>query len=44
MMLICLVRDLHAITRGGIGSLYRELATQLRRRGHTVTLLTQQSP
>lgn len=45
MMRICLThRDLHAITRGGIGTLYRELATRLRQHGHAVTLLTQQSP
>lgn len=45
MMRICLVhRDLHAVTRGGIGTLFRELAIRLRHHGHAVILLTQQSP
>ncbi|MGH3923116.1 MAG: glycosyltransferase family 4 protein, partial [Pseudonocardiaceae bacterium] len=43
-MRICLVhRDLHAVTRGGIGTVYRELDRRLRHAGHDVTLLTQQS-
>lgn len=43
MMRICLAhRDLHAVTRGGIGTLFRELAARLRHNGHAVTLLTQQ--
>ena len=37
-------RDLHAVTRGGIGTLYRELAPRLRAAGHEVTLITQDSP
>lgn len=41
-MHICLVhRDLHAITRGGICTVYRSLAPRLRAAGHDVTLLTQ---
>jgi D-inositol-3-phosphate glycosyltransferase len=34
-------RDLHAVTRGGICTLYRALAPRLRDSGHTVTLITQ---
>lgn len=37
-------RDLHAITRGGIGTLYRALAPRLRDVGHEVTLITQHTP
>ncbi|MGH3519134.1 MAG: glycosyltransferase family 4 protein [Haloechinothrix sp.] len=34
-------RDLHATTRGGIGTLYRSLARRLRDAGHEVALITQ---
>jgi glycosyltransferase involved in cell wall biosynthesis len=34
-------RDLHAVTRGGIGTLYRALAARLRDAGHQVDLITQ---
>ncbi|MGH3979785.1 MAG: glycosyltransferase family 4 protein [Pseudonocardiaceae bacterium] len=37
-------RDLHAITRGGIGTLYRALAPRLRDAGHEVALITQHTP
>jgi D-inositol-3-phosphate glycosyltransferase len=37
-------RDLHAVTRGGIGTLYRELAPRLLAAGHEVILVTQHSP
>lgn len=37
-------RDLHAVTRGGIGTLYRALAPRLRDAGHQITLITQQAP
>ncbi|MGW0249291.1 glycosyltransferase family 4 protein [Nocardia goodfellowii] len=37
-------RDLHQITRGGICTLYRTLATHLAARGHHLTLITQESP
>lgn len=37
-------RDLHAVTRGGICTLYRALAPHLRDAGHTVTLITQHTP
>lgn len=37
-------RDLHAVTRGGIGTLYRALAPRLRAAGCEVTLITQHSP
>ncbi len=41
-MRIALVhRDLHAVTRGGIGTLYRALAPRLRAAGCEVTLITQ---
>ncbi len=44
-MRIALVhRDLHAVTRGGIGTLYRALAPRLRAAGHEVTLITQRTP
>ena len=44
-MRIALVhRDLHATTRGGIGTLYRALAPRLRDVGHKVVLLTQPTP
>jgi glycosyltransferase involved in cell wall biosynthesis len=44
-MRIALVhRDLHAVTRGGIGTLYRALAPRLRAAGCEVTLITQHSP
>ncbi|MGH3160077.1 MAG: glycosyltransferase family 4 protein, partial [Streptosporangiaceae bacterium] len=36
--------DLHAVTRGGIGTLYRALTLRLRRAGHQVTLITQHTP
>lgn len=45
MLRVCLVhRDLHAITRGGIATIYVELAIRLRRAGYHVILLTQESP
>jgi D-inositol-3-phosphate glycosyltransferase len=45
MMRICLVhRDLHTVTRGGIGTVYAELGARLRDAGHHVTLVTQESP
>ncbi|MFX0573083.1 glycosyltransferase family 4 protein [Nocardia nepalensis] len=37
-------RDLHQITRGGICTVYRSLATQMAARGHRVTMITQQTP
>jgi hypothetical protein len=37
-------RDLHAVTRGGIGTLYRALAPRLRDAGHEVALITQHTP
>lgn len=37
-------RDLHALTRGGICTLYRALANELVERGHHVTLITQHTP
>lgn len=37
-------RDLHATTRGGIGTLYRALAPRLRNAGHEVALITQHTP
>jgi D-inositol-3-phosphate glycosyltransferase len=37
-------RDLHAVTRGGIGTLYRALALRLRDAGHEVALITQRTP
>lgn len=37
-------RDLHVVTRGGIGTVYRALAPRLRHAGHHVTLLTQDCP
>lgn len=37
-------RDLHAVTRGGIGTLYRALAPKLRDAGHDVSLITQHTP
>ncbi|MGH3067699.1 MAG: glycosyltransferase family 4 protein [Streptosporangiaceae bacterium] len=44
-MRIALVhRDLHAVTRGGIGTLYRALAPRLLAAGCEVTLITQHSP
>lgn len=44
-MRIALVhRDLHATTRGGIGTLYRALAPRLHAAGHEVTLITQHTP
>ncbi|WP_280366641.1 glycosyltransferase family 4 protein [Nocardia wallacei] len=44
-MRIALVhRDLHQMTRGGICTVYRALATVLMRHGHQVTLVTQQTP
>jgi hypothetical protein len=44
-MRIALVhRDLHDVTRGGIGTLYRALVPRLRAAGHEVTLITQHSP
>lgn len=43
-MRIALVhRDLHAVTRGGIGTLYRALAPRLRADGHELVLITQDS-
>ncbi|MGY2126403.1 hypothetical protein ACW9HJ_33605 [Nocardia gipuzkoensis] len=36
--------DLHQRTRGGICAIYRSLAARMAARGHTVTLITQQSP
>jgi D-inositol-3-phosphate glycosyltransferase len=44
-MRIALVhRDLHALTRGGICTLYRALADRLRDAGHDITLITQHTP
>ena len=44
-MRIALVhRDLHAVTRGGIGTVYRALAPRLRTEGHDIVLITQDSP
>ncbi|MGH3831314.1 MAG: glycosyltransferase family 4 protein [Pseudonocardiaceae bacterium] len=44
-MRIALVhRDLHALTRGGICTLYRALAPRLRDTGHDVALITQHTP
>lgn len=44
-MRIALVhRDLHAVTRGGIGTLYRALAPRLRDAGHEIALITQHTP
>ncbi len=44
-MRIALVhRDLHQITRGGIGTLYLALAEELTRRGHDIVLVTQDTP
>lgn len=37
-------RDLHQVTRGGICTVYRNLADRLADRGHTITLITQDSP
>ena len=37
-------RDLHTVTRGGIGTLYRELAPRLRDAGNEVALITQHTP
>ncbi|MGW4326007.1 glycosyltransferase [Nocardia sp. NPDC004573] len=37
-------RDLHRPTRGGICAIYRSLAARMAARGHTVTLIIQQSP
>lgn len=37
-------RDLHAVTRGGIGTLYRALAPRLADAGHTISLITQHTP
>jgi D-inositol-3-phosphate glycosyltransferase len=37
-------RDLHATTRGGIGTLYRALAPRLSAAGHEITLITQHTP
>jgi glycosyltransferase involved in cell wall biosynthesis len=37
-------RDLHAVTRGGICTLYLALADELVRAGHRVSLVTQQTP
>lgn len=43
-MRIALVhRDLHAVTRGGIGTLYRALAPRLHADGHELVLVTQGS-
>lgn len=45
MMRIAMVhRDLHAVTRGGIGTVYRALAPRLRTDGHEIVLITQDSP
>lgn len=44
-MRIALVhRDLHAVTRGGICTLYRALAVRMRDIGHEVVLITQETP
>ncbi|MQA88132.1 MAG: glycosyltransferase [Streptosporangiales bacterium] len=44
-MHVCLVhRDLHHITRGGIGTVYQALAERLLAHGHQVTLVTQHTP
>jgi nucleoside-diphosphate-sugar epimerase len=37
-------RDMHAVTRGGICTLYRALVPRLRAAGHDVILITQDSP
>ncbi|ASR39924.1 hypothetical protein BAY61_32080 (plasmid) [Prauserella marina] len=44
MHLALVHRDLHAVTRGGIGTLYRALAPRLRDAGYDVALITQHSP
>lgn len=45
MMRIGLVhRDIHAVTRGGVCTVYRALAERLAARGHEVALLTQDTP
>jgi D-inositol-3-phosphate glycosyltransferase len=36
-------RDLHEVTRGGVCTVYRALAQQLLDRGHSVTLITQET-
>jgi len=44
-MRICIVhRDLHKVTRGGLCTVYRNLADQLVGRGHGVVLITQETP
>jgi D-inositol-3-phosphate glycosyltransferase len=44
-MHVCMVhRDIHAVTRGGICTVYRALAKRLARAGHEVTLVTQETP
>lgn len=44
-MRIALVhRDLHALTRGGICTLYRALAPRMRDAGHEIALITQHTP
>jgi nucleoside-diphosphate-sugar epimerase len=43
MRIVLAHRDLHAVTRGGIGTLYRALAPRLRAAGHEVILITQHS-
>jgi glycosyltransferase involved in cell wall biosynthesis len=44
-MRICIVhRDIHQVTRGGICTLYRALATRLAARGHEVSIITQATP
>ncbi|MFI6603801.1 glycosyltransferase family 4 protein [Nonomuraea sp. NPDC050536] len=37
-------RDLHAVTRGGICTVYRQLADRLADAGHHLTLITQETP
>lgn len=37
-------RDLHQITRGSIYTVYRNLADRIADCGHTITLITQDSP
>lgn len=44
MRIVLVHRDLHAVTRGGICTLYRALAPRLRDAGHEVTLITQHTP
>ncbi|WP_084647102.1 glycosyltransferase family 4 protein [Parafrankia discariae] len=44
MHVVCVHRDLHAVTRGGICTVYRQLAHALATHGHHITLITQETP